>query len=128
MRRQTQSGGDDVLCGPQRGHWRRRAVASWRLSPSAQAAYTLTLLQQGPDVVATGSGTLDLTDLTLAVGISSRALVAPAFGTTWTGPVTATDGDVYGDTTGPELLEAVASPLPIAAAEIWSVFSAVVVS
>jgi len=88
----------------------------------------LTLLQQGPDVVATGSGTLDLTDLTLAVGISSRALVAPAFGTTWTGPVTATDGDVYGDTTGPELLEAVASPLPIAAAEIWSVFSAVVVS
>jgi hypothetical protein len=71
------------------------------LSPPAQAAYTLTLLQQGPDVTATGSGSFDLTDLTLAVGIGSRALVAPASGTTWTGPVAATDGDVYGDTTGP---------------------------
>jgi len=71
------------------------------VSPSAQAAYTLTLLQQGPDVVGTGSGSFDLTDLTLAVGITSRALVAPASGTTWAGPVVATDGDVYGDIIGP---------------------------
>jgi hypothetical protein len=71
------------------------------LSPSAQSAYMLTLLQQGPDVVASGSGSFDLTDLTLAVGISSRALIAPASGSMWTGPVGATDGDVYGDATGP---------------------------
>ena len=71
------------------------------LSPSAHAAYTLTFLQQGPDVVATGGGSFDLTDLTLAVGISSRALVFPVAGTTWTGPAASTDGDVYGDSIGP---------------------------
>ena len=32
---------------------------------SAQAAYTVTLTQQGPNVVASGSGTLDLTGLSL---------------------------------------------------------------
>jgi hypothetical protein len=34
------------------------------LSPPAQAAYTVTLVQQGPDVVATGSGSFNLTGLT----------------------------------------------------------------
>lgn len=34
-------------------------------APPAQAGYLVTLTQQGSDVVATGSGTIDLTDLSL---------------------------------------------------------------
>src|SRR5437773_2547901 len=40
-------------------------VLPWLLSVrSAQAGYTVTLQQVGPDVVATGSGAIDLTGLT----------------------------------------------------------------
>ena len=39
-------------------------VLGWLLSVrSAEAGYTVTLQQVGPDVVATGSGVLDLTGL-----------------------------------------------------------------
>src|SRR5947208_6915811 len=37
---------------------------------SAQAGYTVTLQQVGPDVVATGSGAIDLTGLTFANSFS----------------------------------------------------------
>src|SRR5438132_14125564 len=40
-------------------------VVAWLLSVRpAQAGYTVTLQQVGPDVVATGSGPIDLTGLT----------------------------------------------------------------
>ena len=40
-------------------------VLAWLLSVRpAQAGYTVTLQQVGPDVVATGSGAIDLTGLT----------------------------------------------------------------
>src|SRR5438045_9464608 len=40
-------------------------VLAWLLSVrAAQAGYTVTLQQVGPDVVATGSGAIDLTGLT----------------------------------------------------------------
>jgi hypothetical protein len=47
-------------------------------TPSAQAAYIVALTQQGSNVVATGSGTIDLAGLSsYAVG-TDRANVAPS--------------------------------------------------
>src|SRR5882724_6737829 len=68
---------------------------------SAQAGYTVTLQQVGPDVVATGSGALDLTGLTpnhlgffvpttLGSGISSHVIPISVV----TGP-TSSPVDVY---------------------------------
>ena len=46
-------------------------VLAWLLSVRpAQAGYTVTLQQVGPDVVATGSGAIDLTGLTFSIGPS----------------------------------------------------------
>src|SRR5437588_4055409 len=42
---------------------------------SAQAGYTLTLQQVGPDVVATGSGPIDLTGLTFCQTTSLNPLI-----------------------------------------------------
>lgn len=42
-------------------------IAASVLAPPAQAAYILTLAQEGPNVVATGSGTIDLAGLTFIV-------------------------------------------------------------
>jgi hypothetical protein len=39
-------------------------IGSGLYAPPAQAAYTVTLTQQGTSVVASGNGTIDLTDLT----------------------------------------------------------------
>ena len=45
-------------------------VLAWLLSVRpAQAGYTVTLQQVGPDVVATGSGAIDLTGLTFLDGL-----------------------------------------------------------
>jgi hypothetical protein len=51
------------------------------LAPSAQAAYVITFQQVGSDVVETGSGSLDLTDLDVgAFGIARDAAVYPELG------------------------------------------------
>src|SRR5437660_9854779 len=63
-------------------------VVAWLLSVRpAQAGYTVTLQQVGPDVVATGSGAIDLTGLTVSQSFShtpgikpyGRILVGPEF-------------------------------------------------
>ena len=59
-------------------------VLAWLLSVRpAQAGYTVTLQQVGPDVVATGSGAIDLTGLTF----SNSSFLVPAdkswFPSTW---------------------------------------------
>lgn len=71
-------------------------------APSAQAAYTVTLNQVGSDVVATGSGTLDLDGL-LFGGSSpiGAASMTPITGTIVTGPVAPHSVDVYGGAAGP---------------------------
>ena len=71
-------------------------------APSTQAGYIVTLTQQGSNVVATGSGTLDLTGLRLSItGDTSQAGIFPAGGLINTGPTTATPVDLYAGTTGP---------------------------
>ena len=63
----------------------------------------MTLTEQGGNVVASGSGTLDLTGLspTLPGENTSQAGINPAAGLINTGPTTATPVDLYTGTTGP---------------------------
>src|SRR6266513_3352172 len=51
-------------------------VLAWLLSVRpAQAGYTVTLQQVGPDVVATGSGPISLTGLTFSQSFSQNPLI-----------------------------------------------------
>jgi hypothetical protein len=73
------------------------------LAPSAQAGYTVTLTQQGSNVVASGSGTIDLTDLSFFSGDTINSGMVPRDGAITTGP---TIGPilgtfVYSGVTGP---------------------------
>ncbi len=54
-------------------------------APSAQAAYIVTLVQQGPNVVATGSGSIDLTDLVNFAGTLESSGITPNAGIISTG-------------------------------------------
>jgi PEP-CTERM motif len=66
-------------------------------APPGQAAYVVHLTQEGSDVVATGSGTLDLTDLrnTNCIGCASEGLLYPAAGQIFMGPTSFTLNDQY---------------------------------
>jgi hypothetical protein len=71
-------------------------------APPAQAAYTVTLLEQNGNVVANGSGTIDLTDLMKGSGnVGTAALLFPFFGLVLTGPTTGVNEDNYSGLTGP---------------------------
>jgi hypothetical protein len=77
-------------------------VLAWLLSVRpAEAGYTVTLQQVGPDVVVTGSGSIDLTGLSI-VGhhIPTETDIEPANGGIFTG--TSAFADVYqGNVSGP---------------------------
>jgi hypothetical protein len=61
-------------------------------APSAQAAYVITFQQVGSDVVETGSGALDLTDLSvLEFGVGRDASVDPLQGRVFSGVFTDTN-------------------------------------
>ena|SRR5213078_3523731 len=95
------------------------AVAALSLfSVQLAQAYSVTLEQVGSDVVATGSGPLDLTGLTLVVTYASLpAQIFPVLGQIVTGSGGATDG-YQGSISGPTSFGASSSHLPAAAAEI----------
>src|SRR5690242_12292690 len=59
-------------------------------APPAQAAYTVTLQQQGSNVVATGAGTLDTTDFGEGMSYTDQARMDPMSGSIFIGPVTVT--------------------------------------
>jgi hypothetical protein len=68
-------------------------------APMAEAAYIVTLEEQGSSVVANGSGTLDTTDLTFVESALAGAAIVPNFGIMVLGissPV-----DVYAGLVGP---------------------------
>jgi hypothetical protein len=61
-------------------------------APNAQAAYVFTFEQVGPNVIETGAGSLDLTDLEVGVfGIGRDAEVVPALGRVYSGVFTDTN-------------------------------------
>ncbi len=72
------------------------------LPPPARAAYIVTLEQEGTSVVATGSGTIDLTDLTFVVtGNVLGAQMDPNEGLVITGPASLGSISAYSGFTGP---------------------------
>jgi hypothetical protein len=64
-------------------------------APSAQAGYVVTLEEVGSNVVATGSGPIDLTGLTFLSSGNSQAFIVPARALTITGPTILTGEDAY---------------------------------
>lgn len=70
-------------------------------APAAWAAYSVTLTQQGSNVVAAGTGTLDLAGLTLSFSESGVSFVTANIAEIATGPTTLEPIDVYEGFTGP---------------------------
>jgi hypothetical protein len=68
-------------------------------APPTQAGYVVTLTQEGGDVVATGSGPIDLTGLSLSAAAGTSSRMAPSEGVIITGG--AGDVDFYRAITGP---------------------------
>ena len=77
-------------------------VMSFLAAPTARAAYTITLQQQGTNVFGTGSGSLDLTDLTL-VGTTTltSSLVDPSQADVVVGIPEQPTGSLYQSVSGP---------------------------
>jgi PEP-CTERM motif len=74
--------------------------AVFLFSSSAKATFIETLKQQGADVVATGSGTIDLTDLVFLLGpTSNNPAIHPSSAYILTGA--ANSVFLYGDISGP---------------------------
>jgi len=65
------------------------AITSTLSIRPSQASYIVTLQQVGSNVVATGSGAIDLTDLILNVGELSKPLINPEAGGIWVGQTSA---------------------------------------
>ena len=71
-------------------------------APPAQAGYVVTLTQQGSDVVATGSGPIDLSGLTFSSGSFTFAEMTPSIADITTGPILVfTATDTYTGVSGP---------------------------
>jgi hypothetical protein len=65
------------------------------LAGKADAGFTINFSQVGNNVVATGSGTIDTTDLSFAGEGSATAQVVPHAGLVWIGPIQSTSIDLY---------------------------------
>jgi hypothetical protein len=84
-------------------------------APPAQAGYVVHLTQEGTDVVAIGSGPIDLTGLSFEQEGNNAVLIVPQAGVIQTGPAGRVDILIYTGVTGPmrfghnDLLEGIAS-------------------
>jgi hypothetical protein len=67
----------------------------------ARADFIVTLQQVGPNVVSTGSGTFDLTDLSFFGGNLTGSFISPIFGLLDMGPTTIMANDAYTGLSGP---------------------------
>jgi hypothetical protein len=72
------------------------------IASPAQAGYVVTLQEAGSDVIATGSGPIDLTGLSPTGGDNStHAVLEPVTGLIVTGPTDTTDVEVFTGYSGP---------------------------
>ena len=69
--------------------------------PAANAAYTITLSESGGDVVASASGSINLTALTLNNNANLRAYVEPSAPAIVVGPAALTAATTYDGVAGP---------------------------
>jgi hypothetical protein len=76
-------------------------IGSGLSAPPAQAGYTVTLTQVGSNVVATGSGTIDTTDLTSEGSGTHAGAISPSTPEIITGPPILTPFSEYAFITGP---------------------------
>lgn len=76
-------------------------AASVSMAPQAEAAYIAYLYQDGANVVATGSGSLDVTALSYAGSGGSGSGMDASFGVLLLGPASSTPYDAYGAVAGP---------------------------
>jgi len=72
-------------------------------APPAQAGYIVDLTQQGSNVVASGSGAIDLTGLSFELSFSNTAFIHPSTALIYTGPAfpDLLEVDEYTGITGP---------------------------
>ena len=77
------------------------AFACLGIRQSAQAGYVVRLQQVGPDVVATGSGAINLTGLTFEYSAGANSEMRPSPATILTGPTTSSSVDLYTEPRGP---------------------------
>lgn len=75
-------------------------VLSFLLSCHARASYIIVIQQIGPDVVASGSGSIDTTDLTSPSSASIASLINGGEAQTNLGPITNTNATHYTGLTG----------------------------
>jgi hypothetical protein len=76
-------------------------LGSGGVAPEARAGFIATLMESGPNVVVTGSGTLNLTDLPFVTTVNTGFGIAPFGGGISIGP-SAASADMYSGTlTGP---------------------------
>ncbi len=78
----------------------------------AQANYIVTLTQVGDNVVATGSGTIDLTDLSFDTTTTGFAGVDPGAAAIATGPTSSAAASLYKGFTGPTSFGSGGTTLP----------------
>jgi hypothetical protein len=67
----------------------------------ADAAYTVAVSQEGANVVANGSGTIDPSDLTFAIDAYFNPALSPALGAVATGLATSTRSELFRGVIGP---------------------------
>lgn len=85
--------------------WAQRCSSARVRQPSpAQAAFVVALEQDGSNIVATGSGTLDLTDLTFVVtGPGLLSILQPSLSYFGIAPSTTASADLYKHVSAPTL-------------------------
>lgn len=76
-------------------------AATFGLSTDAHAAYILTFTQDGADVVASGSGSLNLAALANQGSTTAKGAVAPSSNYIVVGPVTSASVSLWNGITGP---------------------------
>ena len=78
------------------------AAALLVVAPLTQAGYIVTLQQAGSNVVATGSGAIDLTGLNFGITLTNgQALIVANEAQIFTGPTSLTSFDLYDGLSGP---------------------------
>src|SRR4051812_668959 len=79
----------------------RFVVISFLAVPAARAAYMMTIMQSGPNVVATGSGSIDTTNLFAASFSSAPAYVQSQRAVLNLGPASNQTLQIYSEVSGP---------------------------
>ena len=82
--------------------WIGALLLMFTCAPCAQASFIAVVTQVGPDVVAVGSGTIDLTDLIAGGSGPSHANIVGTAALAYLGPISPTNIQGYHSISGPQ--------------------------